>query len=338
MEYKIGDKVMIYSRSQGRLCPAKIIGLEGDLSQHQLAKSGEKIGRGWVEVSYMDPCQLDIKDVKIADINMTHPLLPSPSGRGLPPHLVNPCEGKDDGERPTNCPRDRPVCKQNVCSVSESIRSINMRGKRRIMNTIELHRRGMGHITRIAAERAEQEPELEPELELETNLEPELKPTNSPSLEPELELETNLEPELKPTNSPSLEPELEDELEAKMESSDLVPKDLPTFRPSKQRTKLETRGYRRPRVRPPALPMRQHPIALRFTPARERFSTTTKQAQLSRVTNTYPRGVDFRRSLSETGGGGKNKIRKCNKKSTKRRKHTKRRNSKKKSKTKRRRS
>lgn len=146
MDLQIGTEVMIYSRSQNKLCPAKIIGLEGDFSRNsRVPRESVKVPKDCVEIKYTKPCREEVKVVKIADIRFNPSSLSSPPGRGLPPHLVNPCEGKGDGERPTNCPRDRPVCKQNVCSVSESIRSArNMRGVRRKMYTIDRHRRGMG--------------------------------------------------------------------------------------------------------------------------------------------------------------------------------------------------
>ena len=134
-QLQIGTEVMVYSRSQNKLCPARIIGLEGNLSQHLKARQDQKIGRGLVEVKYMSPCPPITKNVKISELRFKPSLLPSP------PHLVNPCEGKDDGQKPTDCPTDRPVCKQNVCSVDESIVSRNMSGKRREINMLASHRR-----------------------------------------------------------------------------------------------------------------------------------------------------------------------------------------------------
>tara|TARA_B100001115_G_scaffold176834_1_gene164471 strand:- start:298 stop:1125 length:828 start_codon:yes stop_codon:yes gene_type:complete len=274
MEYKRGDKVMIYSKTHKTLCPAEIIGLPGDTIQRPAAPEDE-LYMNEVEIRYIGkPCNGEFKIVRPSEI--------------ISMDSHNPCHDKEDGETPKRCPSHRPICKQNVCSYDiyhGLIEESKRRKEQPFLDTLEKVR------TKTLLEG--DGPKLEP------------------GLEPELELETKLEPELKP---------------------DMEPGDLPTFRPSKQRTRLETREYR-PRARPPALPMRQP--ALPMQPSM--LETATKQAQFSRVTNTYPREVDFRGSLSETGGGGKNKIRKYNKKSTKRRKHTKRRKSKKKSKTKRRR-
>jgi hypothetical protein len=255
MEYKIGDKVMIYSKPHETYCAAKIIGLPGDTIKGPAAP-GEELHMDEVEIRYIGkPCNGAFKIVRPSKI------------KSMDSH--NPCHDKEDGEKPKGCPPHRPICKQNVCSYD----------------------RYHGHIEE--SKRRKEQPFLD-------------------TLE-KVQTKTLLEG---------------DGPRRKLKKRDLEPGDLPTFRPSKQRTRLETRGYR-PRVRPPALPMRQ--------PSNSSLvEAATKQAQFSRVTNTYPREVDFRGSLSETGGGGKNKIRKCNKKSTKR-KHTKRRKSKKKSKTKRRR-
>ena len=117
---KLGAEVKVYSRSQGRLCPAKIIGLEGDLSQHQLAKSGEKIGRGWVEVKYMPPCPSITKNVKIGDIKYDPSLLPSPpreeAVRRVQRDSRNPCIGVRDGTLHPGCPQERPICMKSNCS------------------------------------------------------------------------------------------------------------------------------------------------------------------------------------------------------------------------------
>ena len=100
MDLKIGTEIMIYSRSQNKFCPAKIIGLEGDLSQHQLAKSGEKIGRGWVEVKYMPPCPSITKNVKIGDIKYDPSLLPSPPREEEEEEDMEPePEGQSEEER-----------------------------------------------------------------------------------------------------------------------------------------------------------------------------------------------------------------------------------------------
>ena len=134
MNLQIGTRVMVKSRSLQKFCPARIIGLEGDLSK-QPGSTGKRVLADHVEVRYLPPCVETTKNVKISELRFHPSSLPSP------PHLVNPCEGKDDGQKPTDCPTDRPVCKQNVCSVDESIFSGNMSGKKREINMLASHRR-----------------------------------------------------------------------------------------------------------------------------------------------------------------------------------------------------
>lgn len=159
---KLGAEVKVYSRSQGRLCPAKIIGLEGDLSQHQLAKSGEKIGRGWVEVKYMPPCPSITKNVKIGDIKYDPSLLPSPpreeAVRRVQRDSRNPCIGVRDGTLHPGCPQERPICMKSNCS-ERTVDSARERRKERRMQGKEEE---MGSIDEKEEEDMEPEPKPNP--------------------------------------------------------------------------------------------------------------------------------------------------------------------------------
>ena len=71
MDLKIGAKVMVYSRSQNKLCPARIIGLKGDHSKHPDADPGQIIEED-VEIQYLPPCPSIIKDVNISELKFTY--------------------------------------------------------------------------------------------------------------------------------------------------------------------------------------------------------------------------------------------------------------------------
>lgn len=110
MEYSKGREVIAFSRYHGVPCNAEITKLPGErktLDMNYIISDGER------EIEYKK-CGKEIftfYDVLPLD---QIALIPTPK---KDKHRSNPCENKKDGEKPSECPSDRPICKQNVCSV-----------------------------------------------------------------------------------------------------------------------------------------------------------------------------------------------------------------------------
>jgi hypothetical protein len=127
-----GRKLMIYSRSQKKLCPAIIIGLPGEIPRKL---KGGKIPTDCVEIQYLPPCPSIIKYVNISELKFP----------------LNPCVGVRDGTWHPGCQADRPICMKNKCSerTVESARERRVRemrerrmGRRREMVSIEEEEEG----------------------------------------------------------------------------------------------------------------------------------------------------------------------------------------------------